>query len=1054
MFTLTAGAFGIFGGITENASASPIPEYTDGYGYNNDTQVMHDTNGFQYSYQVDGIVKLVLPWGYTTHFSFGLTGDYLGVPQIKTALDYEWNWITESEREDTTYEKEMWEPSIYDAELNVTTPGYYYNVAVTDIVGYNYTFTATSDSGNLGWTIAFEFHHDQRMKVTHTIENGYANTLENVKFWYLFDLLGTATPYSIETTLGITEGPLYQEIPDSVYWVRLDNQFQFNWRDALVDYENGYAYVGDGSVIGMDGIPILGISLEIGDIISGYSVEIDPYFSGVERTWNALANGLASNPARWSPVGVPATGDNITFDGTSVFTCNWNVEVTLGQFSMLTGYTGTVTQTVNFGCVDFILEQGTFTGPGGFAGLWLTCEGNFTQTGGSQGSMTLIMNGIETDLSPTAASVFQRLTIDGSITLTETCYAYWEFIVETDATLEIDTGVIMNVNSNSGRTYTNNGEILGDGNLNFYIRDYDRTTTFGEINCGVELDTLAGGTSNSAFIIEENTIFGSWLLVSSADTTYTLELNHSSDYTLDVAGLITLGAKGKINQGTGAWTFGSYLQNGADSVFTQGGPVTVGEFEMTDGTFTGSYTYWLTCEENFTKSGGTIPSTYLSLAMNGETKTISLSSSQSIYRLQINGNISFITANIITIHYSLGIDTDKILTINSASGYITVQGVTIETISNLGTIDGSGNLYFNYYVDRVFGTLGTIECKTTINTVTTSGDKTISLSENTIFDSTLTVRSSHGTYAGELSHGNNYTLLVTGIVTASTRGIMTQGTGAWTFGSYLQNGVSSVFNQGGELSTGDFTISNGEFIANDYDITVSGDWDADGYTHGDNAVFLTGDEKTLDMVDSFCNVTIEAGANYTMDEDTIVDCRATIIGILYGDGDFIEPLPEFTSAPNLNGCPRELYEYEVTQVYWDTLSIHNGPYWMYIVNGEILGVPNDNDTGIYFISLKLSWNDMETYQNYTLIVCGEVLSEVDIFYIMFAFQLILFVIGLIGYFRLPFLLIFTVMATFVVAVPTIIYFGDLYIIAFILIMMNMMVGVRGLLLVRRKRNAV
>ena len=800
MFTLTAGAFGIFGGITENASASPIPEYTDGYGYNNDTQVMHDTNGFKYSYQPDGIVKLVLPWGYTTHFSFGLTGDYLGVPQVKTALDYSWSW------------------DILIGEcLNETG----------NLTGYSYTFTATNEVGNLDWTIAFEFNPNARMKVTHMIENGYTNTLENVEFWYIFDLLGTATPYTIETNLGIVEGPLYQEIPDSVYWVRLGNQFQFNWRDALVDYENANAYIGDGSVIGMDGIPILGISLEVGSIASGNAISIDPYFSGVEKTWSAAANGLASNPARWTPVGVPATGDNITFDGTSVFNCNWNVVVTLGNFSMLTGYTGTVTQTVTFETVDFYVGAGTFTGA---ISQWVTISGNASRI--------------------TPGNVFsEKLNV-------------------------IKTG--------SGNWI--------EGIPEFVSRDIifeDDTTIIGRVGA-------LGITIN-----EDVTI-----TISDTDSLYWRYLVHD------------------------------WVNNG-----------------IIEGAGTG----------------------YVDLS----------------------------------VHYT--------------------------------------NTEWEPGVINAPVTIGVISAATSNRIITLTGDG---------YMESLRLDSYHATYTLTLIDEGSHILDVSGAVIVDTRSITTQGTGAWSFGSYEQTGEDSVFNQGADLTIGgNFTVSAGVFNAIG-DMTVPGNWNTatGSYLNDDNVVYLTGDTKTLAMnsLDSFFNVTVSG--SYTMDTDTTVRLRATISGTLAGTGDFLEPLPEFTNDGWPHACPMSLYEHTPTQKYWDLLEINSGPYWLHLIDNELVGLPNENDTGVYYISLTLTWNDMITYQNYTLIVCPETLSDKDIFYIMFAFQLILFVIGLIGYFRLPFLLIFTVMATFVVAVPTIIYFGDLYIIAFILIMMNMMVGVMGLLKVRRKRN--
>jgi len=40
----------------------------------------------------------------------------------------------------------------------------------------------------------------------------------------------------------------------------------------------------------------------------------------------------------------------------------------------------------------------------------------------------------------------------------------------------------------------------------------------------------------------------------------------------------------------------------------------------------------------------------------------------------------------------------------------------------------------------------------------------------------------------------------------------------------------------------------------------------------------------------------------------------------------------------------------------------------------LVAVPLDNDTGLVDVSLSLTWNDMVVYQNFTIIVCQEVIS--------------------------------------------------------------------------------
>lgn len=728
------------------------PEYAGGYGFDPQTGVMEDSNGFRYSYLPDGVVRLDLPWGYTTHFSFGLTADYLGSPEIRTALDYAWEWSTNC-------------TTAFDDEGNQS--------------GYDYSFTATAIDGVLGWEITLDFRPDSRMKVTHHLLNSYPQKLTDVNFWWLFDLTGTATPYTIETSAGVAEGPLYEPIPDDIHWVRLANQFQFDWWGALLEYDNGHAYVGDGAVVGLDGLPILGISIELGDIAPGAQVVVDPFFSGVEKTWDAGSAGDASGPANWNPVGVPQTGDNVTFDATSTEDCNFDVEVTLGNFSMLTGYTGTVTQSVDFGCVDFTVNAGAYDKSNGV----LTVEGDFIEGG--------------------------------------------DFIIPAHIEL-IMTGV----------------------NAELYLHNYNA--------------------------------------------------------------LLSL-------------------------------------------TVTGNCTY-------------------------------------------PNGNLQFGSGG-------LTVNIDSVFTFDGLLFY-SLQYPTY-TFSNLGEINGSGTVKFRLLgsISRAFGLINA-----PAEIYYSDANAIWTMIEDTTFGSSFGVSSSSA-FTTTLHHGNNHELTVIGTMTLGNRGIITQGTNAWSFGSYSQTGEDSLFIQGAALTVdGDFTVSDGVFTASDDPITVAGDWDTDGFTNGDNVVTLTGDDKDIVMAagDSFYNVTIASGANYTITDTATVDLRATIDGTLYA-GDFDEPLPEFTSTGWPSGCPHTIYEYTPTQTYWDTLTLVDGPYWLHLIEGVVTGVPNENDTGVHYIVLTLTWNDMTTYQNYTIIICPELLSEAEITMLGVGLSIVLgFGLLCIGFiWKMPFMIAFS-----------------------------------------------
>ena len=180
-----------------------------------------------------------------------------------------------------------------------------------------------------------------------------------------------------------------------------------------------------------------------------------------------------------------------------------------------------------------------------------------------------------------------------------------------------------------------------------------------------------------------------------------------------------------------------------------------------------------------------------------------------------------------------------------------------------------------------------------------------------------------------------------------------------------------------------------------------------------------------------------------MDTDTTVRRRATISGTLDGTGNFIEPEPEFTSTAWLKVCPLSLYDYEVTQTYWDSLSISEGPYWLNIYDGHIKGIPGENETGLYNISLALTWNDMITYQNYTLIVCPAEEFVTFEFLMYFSAMLILLAINIIGACvpQVRILTLFGIFGIAILCVPTALVMIDYGPIALILILVNIMVPV-------------
>lgn len=85
--------------------------------------------------------------------------------------------------------------------------------------------------------------------------------------------------------------------------------------------------------------------------------------SYAQITWtNGNLNGLWSDPGNWSTNAVPTNVDDVIFDGTSTANCDIDVSADVNNLSILTGYTGTITDLGN-GCLvnnDFVMDDGTY----------------------------------------------------------------------------------------------------------------------------------------------------------------------------------------------------------------------------------------------------------------------------------------------------------------------------------------------------------------------------------------------------------------------------------------------------------------------------------------------------------------------------------------------------------------------------------------------------------------------------------------------------------------------------------------------------------------------
>jgi hypothetical protein len=113
-------------------------------------------------------------------------------------------------------------------------------------------------------------------------------------------------------------------------------------------------------------------------------------------------------------------------------------------------------------------------------------------------------------------------------------------------------------------------------------------------------------------------------------------------------------------------------------------------------------------------------------------------------------------------------------------------------------------------------------------------------------------------------------------------------------------------------------------------------------------------------------------------------------------------------------------------------------------NHSLSGQPFTREIGYYTVSIS-AWDGYKTtWENFTIQVEGPLTTMTMTFLIYFMFQIILLTLGLIGYFKLPFLLFIEVIGTISIAFQSISAFEDYWIFALILIITNISIPAIGL----------
>lgn len=309
-----------------------------------------------------------------------------------------------------------------------------------------------------------------------------------------------------------------------------------------------------------------------------------PFAMGALKQWSPTSGNLASTDANWVGGVEPVAGDDISFDhAISDGNCTWDLAITVGTFTLGTGYLGSVIQSVDFGCTDFLIQSGVCNS-GAFL---ITCSANYTRTGGS-GLTSVDMTGNNkvisgnTDFGLATLKIRQNVTIQGASTYVSVLAGFYNY-----GTLNLVKKLWLIPDTVAGVVYSNSGTIIGTGTLE-YRTSIDRTISFGDVRVPVIVSLKSGASASRTVALGASATLGSSLTVLSYDAVKTATLDISG-YSLTCAPL-TVGVRGILLGGEGAITVNGGAFNSSAGTFTEETCTTI---------FTGASTVKLAAGQKF-----------------------------------------------------------------------------------------------------------------------------------------------------------------------------------------------------------------------------------------------------------------------------------------------------------------------------------------------------------------------------------------------------------------------------------------------------------------------
>jgi hypothetical protein len=273
-------------------------------------------------------------------------------------------------------------------------------------------------------------------------------------------------------------------------------------------------------------------------------------------TWDGGgANALASTKENWDTDVAPIAGDNILINtGSKAMT--WDVSLSLGTFTIASGYSGTITQSSDMYITGFTMGAGTFTG---VVSKIVYCSGNFAVTAGTVTTNVLCisMTGSGTSLIHQTANVFFKVIISSDVTVYRSTTGVMSVSciqINNGGNMIIPTTRTVTLLAYSTWSYLNQGQISGAGTIEFRTYSTSISLSPGTIGCSAILfGRLSGATLGSPVVtLTSPMALTGTLTISSSDAEDSVTVDANG---MDVsASSITIGTRGGLHCGSGTIT--------------------------------------------------------------------------------------------------------------------------------------------------------------------------------------------------------------------------------------------------------------------------------------------------------------------------------------------------------------------------------------------------------------------------------------------------------------------------------------------------------------------